>query len=183
MYNPGGLSCKRVDDRFDSAIVCRIHYSAPDKLKIVATVNKMMSEEQLRQNQACDILQVCDSQVLRWRANRASLEEAARPMQMSMHEGPVGCMDSFTEELVSFVDEWRGMGILVSCLCLIQKATNLSPVFANTTLSTQKVAISRFMAKNGLVHCMATHTVQRPPPRNVQQGKRFPPGDRSHRQQ
>jgi hypothetical protein len=72
-------------------------------------------------------------------------------------------MDSFTEELVFFVDEWRGKGILVSRLCLIRKATDLSPVFANKTLSAQKAAISRFMAKNSLVHCMATHTAQRPP--------------------
>ncbi len=164
MYNPGGINHKRIDDRFGNAIVMqRIHYSAAVKLKIVTTVDKMMAEENLFQNQACDILQVHDSQVLRWRANRASLEEAARPEKMSMHEGPVGCVDAFTEELVSFVDEWHGKGILFSCLCLIRKASDLSPVFANKTLSAQKAAISRFMAKNGLVHRMATHTMQCPP--------------------
>jgi hypothetical protein len=44
-----------------------------------------------------------------------------------------------------------------------QKACKLSPAFSNKTLSAQKAAISCFMAKNSLVHCMATHTVQRPP--------------------
>jgi hypothetical protein len=123
----------------------------------------MMAEEKLFQNQACDILQKCDAQVLRWRANRVLLEEAARPEKMKLHEGPVGCVDSLTEELFSSVDKWRGKGILVSCLCLTQKASNLSPVFANKTLSAQKAAISCFMAKNSPVHHMATHTVQRPP--------------------
>ncbi len=80
-----------------------------------------------------------------------------------MHEGPVGCVDTFTEELISFVDEWRGKGILVSHLCLIRKACKLNPAFSNKTLSAQKVAISCFMVKNGLVHRMATHTTQRPP--------------------
>ena len=66
VYNPGGPSCKRIGDRFDNAIVPRIHYSAADKLKIVAAIDKMMAEKKLFQNQACDILQVCDAQVLRW---------------------------------------------------------------------------------------------------------------------
>jgi hypothetical protein len=105
VYNPGGLSCKRIDNRLDNAIIRRIHYSAADKLKIVAAIDKMMAKEKLFQNQACDILQVCDAQILRWQANRASLEEAARPEKMKLHEGPVGCVDSFTEELVSFVDD------------------------------------------------------------------------------
>ncbi len=105
MYNPGGPSRKRIDNRFDNAIIRCIHYSAVDKLKIVAPVNKMMAKEKLFQNQACDILQVCDPQVYRWQANRASLEEAARPENMKLHEGPVGCVDSFTEELVFFVDK------------------------------------------------------------------------------
>jgi hypothetical protein len=91
------------------------------------------------------------------------VEEAARPEKMKLHEGPVGCMDSFTEELVSFVKEWHGKGILVLRLCLIQKASDLSPVFANKTLCAQKTAISCFMAKNSLVHRMATHTAQSPP--------------------
>jgi hypothetical protein len=180
VYNLGGPSRKRIDDRFDNAIVCRIHHSAANKLKIVAAIDKMMAKEKLFQNQACDILQVSDAQVLRWQANCALLEEAARPEKMKLHEGPVGCVDSFTEQLVSFVDKWRGKGILVLRLGLIQKASGLSPVFANKTLSAQKAAIFCFMAKNGLGHHMATHTAQRPPPRNVQRGKRFPPGDYSH---
>ncbi len=164
VYNPGSLNCKCIEYRFDNAIVQHCtHYSAANKLEIVVAVDKMMAEEYLKQNQACSVLQVCDSQVLRWQANRALLKEAARPEKQIMHEGPVGCVDAFTEELVSFVDEWHGKGILVSHLCLIRKACNLSPAFANKTLSAQKVGNSCFMAENGLVHCMATHTVQRPP--------------------
>jgi hypothetical protein len=123
VYNPGSLNCKRIKDRFNNAIVQpRTHYSAANKLKIVAAIGKMMAEEYLKQNQACSVLQVCDSQVLRWQANRALLEEAARPEKQIMHKGPVGCVDAYMEELVSFVDKWGGKGILVSCLCFIRKA-------------------------------------------------------------
>jgi hypothetical protein len=54
VYNPGGLNCKRIDDRFDNVIVQRrAHYSAANKLKIVAAIDKMMAEDYLKQNQAC----------------------------------------------------------------------------------------------------------------------------------
>jgi hypothetical protein len=123
----------------------------------------MMAEEYLKQNQTCEVLQVPDTQVLRWQANHASLKERTRPEKQIMYKGPVGCMDAFTEELVSFVDKWRGKGILVSCLCLIRKACKLNPAVPNKTLSAQKAANSYFMAKNGLIHRMAMHTTQRPP--------------------
>jgi hypothetical protein len=91
VYNPGSLNWKRINDRLDNAIVQhRTHYSAANKLKIVAAIDKMMAEEYLKQNQACAVLQVCDSQVLRWQANHASLKEAARLEKQIMHEGPVG---------------------------------------------------------------------------------------------
>ena len=145
VYNPDGLNCKRIEDRFDNTVVlCRTHYSAADKLKILAAVHKMMAKEYLRQNQACKVLQVHDFQVLRWQANHALLKEATRPekQKQSLHEGPVGCVGAFNEELVSFVDKWLGKGTLVSCLCLIRKACKLSPSFSNKTLSAQKAAIS-----------------------------------------
>ncbi len=50
VYNPGGPSHKCIDDRFDNAIICHIHYSAANKLKIATAVNKMMAEEKLFQN-------------------------------------------------------------------------------------------------------------------------------------
>jgi hypothetical protein len=126
VYNPGSLNRKRINDRFDNAFVQHLaHYSAANKLKIIATVEKMMAEEYLKQNQACEVLQVHDTQVLRWQANHASLKEAARLEKQIMHKCPVGCVDAFTEELVSFLDKWHGKGILVSCLCLIRKTLDL----------------------------------------------------------
>jgi hypothetical protein len=163
LYNPGSLSQKCIDKWFDSIVKRCIHYSSGNKLKILAAVDHMMAEENLKQNQACVIMQVCDSKVLRWCSNRVLLEAAARPEEQILHQGPAGCVDAFTEELVSFVDKWRGKGILVSCLCLIRKACELSPAFSNKTLSLQKAAISHFMAKTGLVNRMATHTAQRTP--------------------
>jgi hypothetical protein len=69
-YNPGGLCQKRLDVRFDSTVKRCIHYSAGNKLKILAAVNGMMAEENLRQNQLCAFMQVCDSQVSKWRTKR-----------------------------------------------------------------------------------------------------------------
>jgi hypothetical protein len=90
IYNPGGLNCKRINDRFNNAIIQRRnHYSAANKLKIVAAIDKMMAKEYLKQNQACLVLQVCDSQVVRWQANRVLLKKAARPEKQIMHKGPV----------------------------------------------------------------------------------------------
>jgi hypothetical protein len=165
LYNPGGLSQKCINKRFDSIVKHCIHYSSGDKLKILTTVDCMMAEEHLKQNQACMIMQVSDSQILRWHSNRVLLDKAARPEEQSLHSGPAGCVDAFTEELVSFVDEWRGKGILVSCLCLIRKACKLSPAFSDKTLSVQKMSISCFMVKNGLILHMAMHTAQHPPPK------------------
>jgi hypothetical protein len=66
VYYPGGLNCKHIDDRFDNDIILHcIQYSAADKLKIVPTIDKMMAKEHLKQNKACEVLQVPDSQVLR----------------------------------------------------------------------------------------------------------------------
>jgi hypothetical protein len=111
-YNPGNLNRKQNDNRFDNAIVKHCaHYSAANKLKIIAAIKKMMAKEYLNQNQACKVLQVCDIQVLRWQANRAPLNEATRPEKQVMHKGPVGCVDPFMEDLVSFVDKWHGKGI------------------------------------------------------------------------
>jgi hypothetical protein len=46
VYNPGGLNCKHIDDRFNNAFVLHCtHFSAANKLKIVAAIDKMMAEE------------------------------------------------------------------------------------------------------------------------------------------
>jgi hypothetical protein len=104
LYSPGGFSQKRIDKRFDSIVQHRINYSSGNKLKISAAVDPMMAKENLKQNQACAIMQVCDSQVLKWCSNRVLLERAVRPEKQILHQGPAGCVDAFTEELVSFVD-------------------------------------------------------------------------------
>jgi hypothetical protein len=147
VYNPGSLNCKRIDDRFDGIVQRRIHYSAANKLKNVAAVDCMMAEEYLKQNQACAIPQVCDSQVLSWQANHALLDEVARPEKQILYQGPASSVDAITKQLVSFVDEWRGKGILVYCLCLIRKACKLNTSFSNKTLSEQKAVISCSVTK------------------------------------
>jgi hypothetical protein len=41
VYNPGSLNCKHIEDLFGNAIILRrTHYSATNKMKIVAAVEK-----------------------------------------------------------------------------------------------------------------------------------------------
>jgi hypothetical protein len=123
----------------------------------------MMAEEHLHQNQAAAFLQVSPSLVSRWRAKSSALEQAARPNSLAVHKGPAAILAEFKEQMLDYVSKWRGKGMDVSCLSLIQKACQLSPGFAGKTLDAQKMCISCFMMQNGLTHCTATHAAQRPP--------------------
>jgi hypothetical protein len=96
VYNPGGIPQKQMNERFDRGVQRCVHYSPANKLKIVGAVDRMMAEENLKQNQACVFLQVCDSQVLKWQASHVLLEEGARLEKQSLHPGQAGCVDAIT---------------------------------------------------------------------------------------
>ena len=119
----------------------------------------------MTQGEAAVMLQVCPSQVSRWRAKAEKLEAALATgrEKLSLREGPASLLDEVEEELVRFVDEWRSKGLPVSRLSLVRKACHLSPAFADKSLPAQKMAVSRLMARNNLAHRMTTHTAQRPP--------------------
>ncbi len=124
---------------------------------------KMMAEEHLHQNQADTLLQVSPSQITRRRAKSSSLHQATRPNSLQLHKGPAEFFAKIDEKMVSYMSEWCGKGMDVSCLSLIRKACQLSPGFASKSLGAQKACISCFMMQLGLTHCMATHAAQRPP--------------------
>ena len=119
----------------------------------------------MTQVEAAVMLQVCPSQVSRWRGKAAQLEAALATgrEKMSLRDGPASLLDGVEEELVRFVDEWRSKGYPVSRLSLVRKACKLSPAFAEKSLPAQKAVVSRLMARNNLAHRMTTHTAQRPP--------------------
>ena len=165
IYNPGGKNRARLVEQMDSAIERRTLYSASKKLQILAAVDTLIRTENMTQSQASVALQVCPSQVSRWRARACNLAASVESGwdKMKLKQGPVGLLDDVEEDLVAFVDEWRLKGLPVSRLSLVRKACHLSPAFSEKSLPAQKMAISRIMAKNNLAHRMSTHTAQRPP--------------------
>ena len=51
----------------------------------------------------------------------------------------------------------------VSRFSVVQKAIQLKPEFAEKTLKAHMMCVSRFFDKYDLVHCIGTHTSQKPP--------------------
>jgi hypothetical protein len=163
VFNQGGLGHTRLQKRFDEGVQCRVQYSAADKVKIVAAVDKMMAKEHLHQNQATAFLQVSPSLVSRWRAKSSALKQVAQPNFLAVHKDQRQFLPSSRSRCSTMLARWCGKGMDVSRLSLIRKACQLSPGFANKTLAAQKMCISRFMMRNGLTRCMAMHAAQLPP--------------------
>jgi len=165
VYNSGGIGRARLAERMDSALECRKLYPASKKLQILYSVDSLMKKETMTQNQASVAMQVCPSQVSRWRAcadDLAASLESGRD-KLKLNQGPAGLLDDVEEDLVTFVDEWHMKGLPASRLSLVRKACRLSPVFSEKSLPAQKMAISRIMARNNLAHRMSTHAAQHPP--------------------
>jgi len=163
VYNSGGIGRARLAERMDSALECRKLYPASKKLQILYSVDSLMKKETMTQNQASVAMQVCPSQVSRWRAcadDLAASLESGRD-KLKLNQGPAGLLDDVEEDLVTFVDEWHMKGLPASRLSLVRKACRLSPVFSEKSLPAQKMAISRIMARNNLAHRMSTQTVRR----------------------
>jgi hypothetical protein len=164
-YNPGGIGRVRLAERMDIAVERRKHYPASEKLQILSSVASLMKNDNMTQNQASIAMQVCPSQVSRWRACADDLAASVESGwdKLKLNQGPVGLLDDVEHDLVTFVDEWRTKGLPVSRLSLVRKACQLSPAFSEKSLQAQKMAISRIMARNNLAHRMSTHWAQRPP--------------------
>jgi hypothetical protein len=124
VYNRGGLGHtrlqKRIEKRIDEGVPRRVQYSAAEKVKILAAVDKMMVEERVHQSQAATLLQVSPSQITRWRAKSSSLQQAARPDSLQLHIGPAAFLAEVNKQMVSYVSERRAKGMDVSRLSLIR---------------------------------------------------------------
>ncbi len=128
LYNPGGTNCARLAERMDSVLQRRKVYPASEKLQILSSVDILMKSENMNQGKAAVMLQVCSSQVSRWRARAADLAAAVDSGRKSLqlHKGPMGLLDEVEEELFGFVDEWRSKGLPVSCLASLSCEKGLS---------------------------------------------------------
>ena len=155
----------------DSAFEHHKLYPASKKLQILSSVDLLMRMENMSQNQASVALQVCPSQVSRWRACAGDLAASVERGwdKLKLRQGPAGLLDDVEDQLVTFVDEWRLKGLPVSWLSLVRKACQLSPAFSGKTLPAQKMAISCIMARNNLAHRMSTHVAQRSPEEVMQE--------------
>ena len=95
VYNRGGLNHTRiqgrVERRLQEGVPRRVRYSASDKVKILAAVDRMMVEDRIHQSEAAALLQISPSQVSRWRAKSSSLQEADKdkPNSLQLHRGPL----------------------------------------------------------------------------------------------
>jgi hypothetical protein len=139
------LGHTRLQKRFGEGVQRRVQYSAADKVKIAAAVDKVMAKEHLHQNQAAAFLQVSPSLISRWRAKSSALKQVAQPNSFALHKGPAALLAKFKEQMLNYVSKWRGKGMDVSRLSLIQKTRQLSPGFTSKTLDAQKLCISCFM--------------------------------------
>jgi len=129
VYKAGGVHHARLAEQMDSAIQRRQFRPAYKKVQILASVDCLIRNENMNQGEAAVMLQVCPSQVSRWRAKAEKLEAALATgrEKFSLREGPASLLDEVEEELVCFVDEWHSKGLPVSCLSLVRKACQLSP--------------------------------------------------------
>ena len=74
-----------------------------------------MRSDNLNQNQASLILQVCPSQIS---TEKLEAAVASGREKLSLGEGPASLLAAVEEELVCFVDEWCSKGLL-SCVSLL----------------------------------------------------------------
>ena len=113
VYNSGGIGPARLAERMDSALERRKLYPASKKLQILSSVDSLMKKETMTQNQASVAMQVCPSQVSRWRAcadNLAASLESGRD-KLKLNQGPAGLLDDVEEDIVTFVDECHMKGL------------------------------------------------------------------------
>ena len=129
VYNPGGANRARIAERMDTALQRRQFRPAYEKLQILSSVDSLMRSQNLNQGEAALMLQVCPSQVSRWRAAADKLAGAAVSGRdkVQLHKGPASLLDGVEEDLVAFVEEWRLKGLPVSRMSLDRKACQLSP--------------------------------------------------------
>ena len=88
VYNPGGIGRVRLAERMDSALERRKLYPASEKLQILSSVASLMKKENMTQSQASIALQVCPSQVSRW---RACADDLAASVEIEVEPRPNGC--------------------------------------------------------------------------------------------
>jgi hypothetical protein len=145
--------------RIQADSVFRRQYSFVEKANLVATVRTRMTEDRVSFSQAVDSVGVPLSTLYKWQVD---LPLTPSTLQQD-HQGPPSFIHDIEPQLLSFIYEWRERGMPVSRFSVVQKAIQLKPEFAEKTMRARMMCVSQFLHKYDLVHCVGTHTLQKPP--------------------
>ena len=162
-YNPGGFNAKRHFDRHDTGrSVNRHRYTNAEKLGILGVFDKLVMEERMTQSQAADVLKVNQSCISRWAKKKDELlANPKKSNKMSDHKGHLSMLADIEKDLLNFIEEWRQKGFDVNRFTLLRKAGQLKhEVIEGRSNVAVKICLSRFLAKHGLTHRVATHKAQ-----------------------
>ena len=163
IYNLSGTSHARDAQRIETRTEQRRHFSASEKMKIVRAVDAVMATESLSLNLAATRFGVNPTSVTTWKKNAVALSDSSVDNKLILHKGPTSIVSEVKDDLIEFVEHWRFRGFPVTSMCLVRKVCKLKPEFLQKSCAVRKMAISRFLVKNGLTHRLATHKAQRAP--------------------
>jgi hypothetical protein len=95
--------------------------------------------------------------ISRWAQKKDTIQASdGKKLRKSSCSGKNGLLKNVESELLEFI-------IDVNRFTLLRKAGTLKPEILNKTERAAKICLSRFLAKNNLTHCVATHMAQRDP--------------------
>jgi hypothetical protein len=165
-YNPGGR--KRPNIHALATDSTRTHRHPQVKVLIVEEVQQWMTLTGLSLSLAADTFGVSKSCLSLWMKDIDILRKKCdcAGVRLTIHNGPVSQLAPVHDELMSFVDEYRRMGFSVSKKMLMFQASRISDVdseFRRNMTGARLQAISRWMARNGLVIRAGTHQAQEAP--------------------
>ncbi len=129
VYNRSSISHKYDFWRINNQSFKRTQYTTIEKMMILRVIKKMVKEEQVTYAQASSALSFNKGMISCWRKeqDQFAAQASSRPDALSLHAGPNNILKNVEEQLIAYVDEWPGKGLLVNRFTLMQKACSLIP--------------------------------------------------------
>ena len=121
--------------------VTRLRYTARKKLGLISAVRSVMDKEGLSLNKAAASINVSLSLISKWAKQSDILCEALSLCKKSSHPGPQGHLSPIEDQLLRFIFELREMGMAVSHLMIVLKASTLSSNFADKSIKARFSAV------------------------------------------
>ena len=151
----------------------RLRYTARRKLGLISAVRAVMDNEGLSLNKAAASEGVSSSLISRWIKQSDILNEALLANKKAGHPGPAGHLSPIEDQLLRFIFELREMGMAVTHLMIVLKASTLSSDFADKSVKARFSAVRRFTKHHSLVYRMGTHVSQRHPEEMEEEARDF----------